>query len=523
NLFAFLNNVTGKEISDIFDAEWIYEFLKEEELFGYKLPDWLNETIYLQLYDVAVHTFYFQYSTHLSQRLRAGLLLKEIRRKFRVAGKIEHESDKKIEENNRNETFFKLNIFSTHDANLAALMSALQVFSMKVPPYGSCLIFELHLEFNELIVKSFYLNETETENPIALKLFGMEQRLKFSVFEEKISEIIPNDWRQDLDIDYISCLPCLTAIHRHGDRTPIISYPKDPYADTSNWPDGWGQLTMTEPRIVDGMLNPSSHCPTAEKESRRVRSSPEVLNFQESYKDLFDYLTLNTGRNVTDMFIAEQIHDCLLIEKENGFELPPWVNHKVLTQLIKITANSFYFDFSTKLLHRLRAGLILKDIRRRFKDISADPLKKSSSYLEENSHPNTVKKLFIYSTHDTLLAALLNALGVFNMQAPPYGSSIIFELHSENESDHIIKAFYLNETQSENPWPLLLPTCSSMKYCKLGVFLHNTEELVPENWRKECGLPTEDQTPSSGLSECPPPLSLHGEDIKKTEEKHEEL
>lgn len=32
-------------------------------------------------------------------------------------------------------------------------------------------------------------------------------------------------------------------IHRHGDRTPIDFYPRDPYRNSSLWPDGFGQLT----------------------------------------------------------------------------------------------------------------------------------------------------------------------------------------------------------------------------------------------------------------------------------------
>lgn len=36
----------------------------------------------------------------------------------------------------------------------------------------------------------------------------------------------------------------IVMIHRHGDRTPLSTYPNDPYRDPSYWPDGWGQLTQ---------------------------------------------------------------------------------------------------------------------------------------------------------------------------------------------------------------------------------------------------------------------------------------
>lgn len=37
---------------------------------------------------------------------------------------------------------------------------------------------------------------------------------------------------------------CIPQIHRHGDRTPISTYPRDPYRYASFWPDGWGELTI---------------------------------------------------------------------------------------------------------------------------------------------------------------------------------------------------------------------------------------------------------------------------------------
>lgn len=34
-----------------------------------------------------------------------------------------------------------------------------------------------------------------------------------------------------------------SVIYRHGDRTPLATYPTDPYANPAFWDDGWGQLT----------------------------------------------------------------------------------------------------------------------------------------------------------------------------------------------------------------------------------------------------------------------------------------
>ena len=41
----------------------------------------------------------------------------------------------------------------------------------------------------------------------------------------------------------ISTLKLLQIVHRHGDRTPVILLPNDPFQGESYWPEGLGQLT----------------------------------------------------------------------------------------------------------------------------------------------------------------------------------------------------------------------------------------------------------------------------------------
>lgn len=55
--------------------------------------------------------------------------------------------------------------------------------------------------------------------------------------------------------------------------------------------------------------------------------------------------------------------------------------------------------------------------------------------------------------HDTIVSILLAGLQVGNQLPPPFGSTVIFELHQHNESDpdwdngSSIKVLYLNETE----------------------------------------------------------------------------
>ena len=50
-----------------------------------------------------------------------------------------------------------------------------------------------------------------------------------------------------LNHDHYICCPCnhiRAQVYRHGDRTPIVTWPTDPYASPSLWPQGFGQLTI---------------------------------------------------------------------------------------------------------------------------------------------------------------------------------------------------------------------------------------------------------------------------------------
>lgn len=155
------------------------------------------------------------------------------------------------------------------------------------------------------------------------------------------------------------------------------------------------------------------------------------------------------------------------------------------------------------------------------------------------------KRLFLYSSHDTQISVTLQALGQFNMLAPPYGSSIVFELHEMervrgrevnrfgSDSDSIqsgsgsdsnsipsgsgsdsdstpdgsvngnrfyMKAFYWNETQKSHMVPLTLPGCEGIDSCSAERFIQSMSEYIPLDWSSECSLSILDQINSGNTN-----------------------
>lgn len=152
------------------------------------------------------------------------------------------------------------------------------------------------------------------------------------------------------------------------------------------------------------------------------------------------------------------------------------------------------------------------------------------------TQPIVVSSFDFRLQHDSQIAAILSALSSFNRIAPPYASTILFEMYERNSSEHVLKLFYLNDTYSERPlrWPV--PGCEPFEPyyptsddprpgCHVGQFFHAIEDLLPDNWRRECRLDQEATATWMGKgtrrNTTPAPLKL--DVVGELESPHEEL
>lgn len=337
----------------------------------------------------------------------------------------------------------------------------------------------------------------------------------------------------------ISTLRLVQVLFRHGDRTPIDPFPTDAYKDY--WTIGYGELTNigkqehytlgtyirqrylgflntsyyanqvlvnstdidrtlnsvasnlaglyppsddeiwnqnllwqpiaihTLPVPLDLLLDPDSDCPTYDAESDRVFASPEMQAIDAENEGLYEYLTNNTGTLVDNIIETGYIYDTIMIEKLYNLTTPSWVD-PVYDQMHNLSDMGFVWRYKSPLEQRLKGGGILK----RIIDNANTRIAASNLY-----------QLYVYSSHDTLVSAVLSALKIFNGIAPPYASTIFFDLHEYIPSQYAIQISYYNDT-SVDPYILSIPGCSDM--CPLETFSLLIKDILPIDIYKECNV-----------------------------------
>ncbi|XP_046387684.1 venom acid phosphatase Acph-1-like [Ischnura elegans] len=331
------------------------------------------------------------------------------------------------------------------------------------------------------------------------------------------------------------------VIFRHGQRTPADTYPNDPHINFSFDPVGWGQLTKegkmqqyeqgqflrrrydallgskltsdvfsamstdvdrtmmsaqlecaglwppkdsqvwnenlawqpvpirSQPLNKDTLLLVRVPCPQYHYELDRVMKEEEkVVKIMEENADLFKELTEITGMPITTPEDVQSLYNTLLAEELFNLTLPEWTKNYYPERLLPLTTFSFVLNVYTKTLQRIKGGPLIKKI-----------ITDSESRIEKGSG----KKMYLYAGHDSTVANVLMALGVFDEQVPVYNIMTMIELHKGPEETYGFKVFLRNTTEHE-PYPLTLKGCEH--FCPMDTFKTLTNDVIPGKLDSEC-------------------------------------
>jgi lysosomal acid phosphatase len=173
---------------------------------------------------------------------------------------------------------------------------------------------------------------------------------------------------------------------------------------------------------------------------------------------------------VTSFSQVGDICGVLEIEKIYNMTLPDWVTDDVYDEMWAVRTLGRSLMYPTKETVRLRGGPLLG--------------KMLSNMLSKPNNTDNDMQLYLYSTHDNTMAALLSTWDHYNGTNPPYASAIIVELHQINEINYV-QVLYRTDLEGD-PNLVLVPGCTEL--CPLTDFQQLMRPLIPKDVQLECQL-----------------------------------
>ncbi|KRT86473.1 Phosphatase [Oryctes borbonicus] len=333
------------------------------------------------------------------------------------------------------------------------------------------------------------------------------------------------------------------VISRHGARTPVDTYPTDPYINDTFYPVGWGQLTnegkqdlfrlgqdlrkrydeflgdqystdlyYSQSTEVDRTLssvqviNAGIWEPKGDQKWSSLNWQPIPVHYEPLNKDTLLLVRKTCAQyeiELRNVMMSLEVQEKLKLNKEIFEYLEIWSGNKIedfddvqdlystlyaeesfnLT-LPEWTINVYpekLYEMTTYSFHLRAYNTILTKLKGGvlLKKIIKDFVMKKDGTLKPKG-----RKLFVYGGHDSTIANLLSALKIFKPHVPDYAATIVLEF-SRNRftNEYGVEVYY--RMSIDHPLEIKqLPNCDT--FCPLDDFLRITADVVPENWDLEC-------------------------------------
>ncbi|KAK2577433.1 hypothetical protein KPH14_003540 [Odynerus spinipes] len=221
------------------------------------------------------------------------------------------------------------------------------------------------------------------------------------------------------------------------------------------------------PERVDSLLRPQA-CPTYEKALEKVRKSKEVSDKTAVFADVFKYLTLKTGMEISTLNAAYEIFNLLAAQKHMNLTLPEWCTDEIYTKLEDIVVLEYEIRSYTTELKRLNGGMLIKKIL------------ENMNLSGERENP---RKIYLYSGHEVNLAAYTRAHDIKEPRLPTYGSAIIVEKLRNPEGKLFIRMLLWTGV-TEELIPLKVKDCDEL--CPIESYLKIVKDIIPSEDETNC-------------------------------------
>ncbi|XP_031636577.1 prostatic acid phosphatase-like [Contarinia nasturtii] len=178
-----MDNTKPKNVTEEFS---VWEALYTQYLENLTLPSWTEDMMNSDSTMSIFIRHLFKMLTHTTEmkKLKSGFLLKEMLERFAEKAEAKLSPD------------HRLYIYSGHDNTISNLLNALNLYDSHMPPYASCLFFELY-NSNEgrkenVYVQLFYKNTSAEDFP-PLNIPGCGTKCSLEEFHRLFRDVLPTE------------------------------------------------------------------------------------------------------------------------------------------------------------------------------------------------------------------------------------------------------------------------------------------------------------------------------------------
>lgn len=229
----------------------------------------------------------------------------------------------------------------------------------------------------------------------------------------------------------------------------------------------------TQPEKDDALLAMKKPCQKYQVLQQKLKKDPKIVEINRKYHDLFSYIARNIGKTIGSLTELEYVYNTLKIERDNNLTLPNWTNPIFPDKMKPLAEFTFSLQCYTKEMSKLKVGPFLHELTEHIQNLTTNNNK-------NESHP----KFRMYSAHDTTVANLLKALDLFEIHAPPFAATILFEVY-KNTNNYYLNIIYKNSSQ---PQQMKLKDCDFN--CPIDSFFKIIApiSISLDDWSNECKI-----------------------------------
>ncbi|XP_072154727.1 prostatic acid phosphatase isoform X5 [Bemisia tabaci] len=259
-------------------------------------------------------------------------------------------------------------------------------------------------------------------------------------------------------------------IHRHGERSPLHSYPFDPYKGESYWPEGLRALLQ--------MFHVTKRCKLLSDETKQ--RDLVIKKKLEDHQEFLAYLSKYTGLDVKNASHLSGLFDNLSVVEQQGLTLPQWTRDVYPKKLESLANLEFMELFKTQTMIKLESGVLINEIV-------------SNMVRKTDASKNFERVLNLYPASDRILIRLWRGLNMTQeiTSKPYYGAALFIELH-EIDKKYRVKILHKKGTTDDELTTLKIRGCEGGydleqdEMCDLDVFLSALEPMIITDFDKAC-------------------------------------